>query len=256
MSHYYKSTPSGVKLLEKVTTPAQARKHGSAYPSVTTLLKYLPNDYINEIWKPQKLVEFAREFPDLDVEAIRDKLWGERECPETGETISSSDFGTRAHARLEAHILAWIDGGAIERHHPYDGVISPTLNYLELNGFTPLAAERMLLCEKLKTAGMLDYVGLKDGKVVLLDWKFRDCADGNGKFYENKDLPQLAIEAQMIMEQDELDYMPEIYSVCIDANTGTPHVKQWSHKMRTKGLQYFMAARNFYYDCPGLGYEA
>jgi len=252
--HYYTKKNGAVKLLADVTTPSQARKHGSAYPSVTTLLGYLPNEYINSVWKPKMFVQYAREFPDLEVDEIKAKMWGERTCPETLDTISSSEFGTKAHARLEDHMNAQIDGFDLVRDHPYDGIISPTLSFLALNGFTPVSAERMIACDELKTAGMLDLIAEHEGRLVLMDYKFRDCADGKGKTYD-KDCAQLAIEAKMVMEQDELDYMPECYTICIDSTAGTPYVKKWTHAAVKKGIQTFIAARNLYYDLPGLGYE-
>ena len=253
--HYYKSQKNGkVRLLKDVTTPAQARKHGSALVSVTTLLGYLPSDYINNVWKPQQYVKHARET-DLDVEQIRARMWGERTCPETGNVISSSDFGTNAHARLEEHMNAIIEGHDLLRDDPYDPIVSQTVRFLELNGFTPIAAERMMACEERGTAGTIDLVAEKDGKICLMDYKFRSCPDGKGKFYPEKDCSQLAVEAQMVMEQDGLDYFPDCYSICVDTETGTPHVKQWTGAAVKKGLQRFLSVLTFYYLNPELGYK-
>ena len=254
--HYYKRNKNGtVKLLKEVTTPAKARKHGSALVSVTTLLSYLPNKFLDEVKKPEKYAENAREFKHLPIVALHQKWWGERECPETGDLIPSSDFGTNAHARLEEHMNAQIEGYDLVRDQPYDCVISPTISFLALNGFKPISAERMLACEERGTAGTIDLIAEKDGRIVLMDYKFRSCKDGKGKFYPEKDCSQLAVEAKMVMEQDKLDYMPECYSICVDTETGTPHVKQWTHAAVKKGLQRFLSVLTFYYLNPELGFK-
>jgi len=256
MSHYYtKNKDGGITLLKEVTTPSQARKHGSALVSVTTLLGYLPNDYINNIWKPKKYVELGREHPDLDASEITALMWGVRTCPETGEEISSSDFGTRAHARLEDHMNGIIQGEDILRNHPYDPIVAQTVRWLSDNGFTPVQAEKMVACEKRGTAGTIDLIALKEEKLCLLDYKFRDCPSGEGKFYD-KDVAQLAVEANIVAEQYRLDYIPGCLSICIDTNTGVPHVKQWTRAAVNRGQQLFEAARLMYYNHPGLGFTA
>ena len=253
MSHYYEIRRNGeVRFLPAVDTPSKARKHGSALVSVTTLLGHLPNPYINDTWKPREYVRLARLHPELTAPEITSLMWGLRTCPETGKQISSSDFGTAAHARLEDHTIAWQEGGSIERNSPYDGIVAPTMRYLETEGFTPVASERMVACNELKTAGSIDLIAKKGGKLWLLDYKFRNCTKDEGKFYP-KDCAQLAIEAKMVMQNDDLDYLPKCISLCVDSTTGKVYDKTWTEAACKQGVQRFIAARNLYYSLPELG---
>jgi hypothetical protein len=61
MSHFYDCSKK-VALLSQSTTPPQARK-ANHYPSVTTILGILKSDFVDNIWKPRKIVELARENP-------------------------------------------------------------------------------------------------------------------------------------------------------------------------------------------------
>ena len=255
MAHYYSVNSGNVKLLKAVETPSQARKHGNALASVTTILSYLPAGYVEKVWKPAKLVELARLYKDADMETLNNLLWGLRRCPETQELIPSADYGTRAHARMEDLVNGFIDDGLLPHAHMYDGVCLDTFDYLQKNGFTPLHTEYMVACEDRRIAGTIDLVALDaNEKVCLLDYKFRDCDDGKIKAYD-KDCSQLAIEALIWKEQNGLDYMPDCYTVCVDTNTGTPHVKKWTAKMVAKGVERFESARIAYYRNPDFGGE-
>ena len=71
MSHFY-DIQDGVGVLSDSNTAPQARKAGHL-PSVTTVLGILKDPFIDYIWKPKKLIELAREHPDLhpkDVEGL------------------------------------------------------------------------------------------------------------------------------------------------------------------------------------------
>lgn len=253
MSHYYSTKEGSIELLENVKTASQAKKHGSALISVTTVLSFLPAGYLENVWKPTKIMELARKYESAGMETLKDLLWGMRRCPATSDMIKSSDYGTNAHARMEELIDSQMEDGLLPTGHPYDGVCLDTFDYIIKNKFTPLHTEIKIACLERGIAGTIDLVALdSDEKVCLLDYKFRDCADGKIKAYD-KDCSQLAIEALIWQEQNDLDYIPDCYTVCVDVNTGTPHVKKWTSRMVIKGIKRFESAREMYYSNPDLG---
>ena len=87
-------------LLKNITTPAKAHK-ADAVPSVTTILSGMPNDYLDNNWKPKMLVKLARKYNELDVDNIKELMWGIKLCLKSGDMISSETFGTRANSRME-----------------------------------------------------------------------------------------------------------------------------------------------------------
>ena len=61
MAHFYDCKEViDPKFLPDVTTPAQARKVFKAYPSVTTVLGIVKDSFIDSIWKPKRITEYAR----------------------------------------------------------------------------------------------------------------------------------------------------------------------------------------------------
>ena len=60
MSHFYATKAKTPSLVEDVQTPAKAKKIQGMYPSVTTVLGIIVDDFINNIWKPRKITELAR----------------------------------------------------------------------------------------------------------------------------------------------------------------------------------------------------
>ncbi len=71
MSHFYTSSKNP-QFLEDVTTPHQALKNGRAYPSVTTVLGIVKDDFLDSIYTPRKLVELARENPSTHNSILKD----------------------------------------------------------------------------------------------------------------------------------------------------------------------------------------
>lgn len=194
------------------------------------------------------MVELSKLHPDATADELEKLAWGTRTCPETGGTIGSADFGTRAHAAIEEY---FIDG-----QHPcsYGPVTAETISHL-LDNFTFHHAEKVLCCHDLRIAGTVDYIGTdKDGKWMLADFKFRDVKEGTKATPYDKDRAQLAVEGEMWKNDLGLDYDPDIYSIIVDCNTGTPHVTKHSEKMRRKGLQLAMVAAYVYWNLPGYGY--
>lgn len=249
--HYYTKGLEPV-LLKDVNTPAKAHK-ADAVPSVTTILSGMPNDYLDETWKPKMLVDLARKYKDLDVDKIKELMWGIKRCLKSKDMISSATFGTRAHSRMEQLVDGYIDDGMLPMDDPYDDVCKDAFNYILDEPFTPVHTELPIGSVRLKTAGTIDLLALdRNENYCLIDYKFRECENDEGKFYD-KDLAQLAIEACMVAELYVLDYIPDIYTFCIDTLTGTLHIKKWSDKMKTKGEKIFMAEYDRYWSSPLLG---
>lgn len=241
MAHFYKKTSEGVRLLKTVDTPAKARKSPGALASVTTILSYMPNQFM-KTWREGKIAELAREHWDVDVSKLGDLAWGQCTMPD-GSTVSSSEFGTAVHAQLEAATQALMDG-ADYRNEEWMGYYRPFLRWLAKEDITPTHAELMLACEERRIAGTLDGIGTKAGRVILWDFKCRS-GDNVATKTRPKDTMQLAIEAQMIKEQYTLAYIPRIYTIVIDAETGECHPKLWTEKAQAKAYEKFEILRTF-----------
>lgn len=249
--HYYTQGLEPV-LLKDVNTPTKAHK-ADAVPSVTTILSWMPNDYLDNTWKPKMIAELARKYQELEVDKLKELMWGIKRCPKSGDMVSSATFGTRAHARMEQLVDGYIDDGLLPMDDPYDSVCSETFDYILNEPFTPVHTELTIGSARLKTAGTIDLLALdRNERYCLIDYKFRECKDNEGKFYD-KDLAQLAIEACMIAELYVLDYVPDIYTFCIDTLTGSLHVHKWSEKKKLRGEKIFMAEYNRYWESPLLG---
>ena len=249
--HYYTQGLEPV-LLKDVNTPAKAHK-ADAVPSVTTILSWMPNDYLDNTWKPKMIAELARKYQELEVDKLKELMWGIKRCPRSGDMVSSATFGTRAHARMEQLVDGYICDGLLPMNDPYDVACSETFDYILNESFTPVHTELTIGSSRLKTAGTIDLLALdRNERYCLIDYKFRVCKDNEGKFYD-KDLAQLAIEACMIAELYVLDYVPDIYTFCIDTLTGSLHVHKWSEKKKLRGEKIFMAEYNRYWESPLLG---
>jgi len=238
------------KLLKTITTPAQARKNAFYYPSVTGVLGLLPNTFMAR-WRGRKLAELRAANPDHDIDELEEMAWGMRTCPETGGTITSSEFGTKAHATIEDYFTTDAIGSLAK--HPYWPAVSETVSYLPDN-FTFHHAEKILVDHDLRIAGTVDYIGTdKDDKWMLGDFKFRDVKNEKANFFP-KDLAQLAIEGEMWKETMNLDYSPDIYSIVVDCNTGKCYPKKWSEKMRRKGIKRAQTASYIYWNRDDYGW--
>ena len=247
--HIYSCPPSGEpSLLKTVNTPAQARKNEFYYPSVTGVLGLLPNPFMAK-WRGRKMVELKGIHPEATAEELEKLAWGTRTCPESGDTIGSADFGTKAHATIEDYFTT----GSSPRR-PYWPVVAETVNFL-LENFTFHYAEKVLCCHDLKIAGTVDYIGKdKNDKWMLADFKFREVKRGAKAVPYDKDRAQLAVEAAMLKHDLSLDYDPSIYSIIVDVDTGTPHVTKHSEKMRRKGLRRAWVAAYVYWNLSDYGY--
>jgi hypothetical protein len=241
--HYYSKTKDGrITLSKSVTSPATARKSKTkVYASVTTKLAYMPSPFMDG-WKDREIVRLARENPDLSLEELQDLRWGTRTMPD-GSTVSSSEFGTLVHEQLENATLSLIDGAD---YHNLEWLCyyRPFLSWLSAEQITPTHAEFKVCSDRYNTAGTLDGVGIKDGKVILWDFKCRAGENLKTKAYL-KDCCQLAVEADIVRSDWGLDYMPRIHTIIVDADSGAVHDKAWTVAAAEKALAKFDCLSRF-----------
>jgi ATP-dependent exoDNAse (exonuclease V) beta subunit len=242
--HFYKRTEGGIEFLKNVKTPAQARK-SAAYPSVTTILKLMPSDHIDR-WRLEESIRLAREFPEYKTHEILDRLWGVRECPNTGDEISSSEFGTAVHAQMEDFAnLAKDSEWPTPDDDGYSHFCLDAIKQFKKRGVEPISAEEIVFDDDLRIAGTIDLLAKIDGKVSLLDYKCRSCKGEKAKSY-NKDCAQLAIEAAIVANDMDLDYFPPTYTVCICSDTGKAWLRKWTAPVVKRNLGDFLACRMLY----------
>lgn len=242
--HFYdcKNTP----YLTEAKTPVQARKL-KAYPSVTTILSIQMSDFLHNIWMPKKMVELARDNPMASVAHLKKLKYGTRISPETGEKILSSDFGTAVHQRLEEVLNNRIDSrGLSNSTSPYDEWVEPFIDYIDENEIIPISCERILYCDKMQSAGSVDLIAERDGRLHLYDYKCRDTKGTGGKFYETKDCTQLAIEAKWLQDTEELNYLPMVTSVCICTESRKHYHKDWNKTQMRKAITRFKHLNRLY----------
>jgi len=250
--HFYYNEGDKVRLSESVDSAAKARKSKTkVYPSVTTKLSYLPNGFIGQ-WKDKKIVELAREFPEKELEELQELRWGTRTMPD-GSTVSSSHFGTLVHEQIELATNAYIEGAD---YHNFDWLeyYRPIIRWFEDCHVHPKHTEYLVADDDYNTAGSIDGVGkdLKTGQIILWDMKTRSAGKNIKDKAYAKDAAQLAVEADIIRKQWELDYIPRIYTVLIDTDTGEAYFKLWTEKAQAKALAQFDAVSKFYDAIEGL----
>tara|TARA_R110000751_G_scaffold29784_5_gene76702 strand:+ start:1017 stop:1778 length:762 start_codon:yes stop_codon:yes gene_type:complete len=243
--HFYNC--KGEPFLTDASTPAQAKKV-KALPSVTTILGIQKNEFLDEIWGPRKLVELAREFPFASTTELKDMRYGFRINPENGSPIKSSDFGTAVHARLEDRINYLMHGKELQtKVSPFDGWADPFIEFIAKNKIEPVHCEKILYCNRDKSAGSVDFIAKVQGKYHLFDYKCRNTKGTGGKFYETKDCTQLAIESKWLQKDLGLDYEPAITSVCICTESRNHYHKNWNGTQARKGVQRFRHLAKLYW---------
>jgi len=246
MSHFYDCTQE--PFLTKARTPSQAKKLG-ALPSVTTILSSKKSDFLDNIWTPRKLVELARQHPHASSRDLSEMKYGFRTNPIDGKPISSSEFGTAVHARLEHQIESIMRTGNIDQESVvvWDRWALPFINFMSDHDIEPIATEKILFCNKFKSVGSVDLIAKVEGKYHLFDYKCRDTKGTGGKFYEEKDCTQLAIEARFLKDTMELDYDPGITSVCICVESKKHYHKNWTKAQAKKGVTRFRYLSKLYW---------
>ena len=255
MAHFYNCKDLIPQFEEDIKTPSQARKKSDyIYPSVTTILSIVKDDFIDSIYRPSKLVELAREFPKLHWKDIETLVYGTRTHPATGDTIGSAEFGTAVHKTIENRIEVFrlentnLQGTIPNEASPYDEWADPFIEWLRENEIEVLDTEWIVSSDQIKTAGSVDFVGTDStGKIFLADYKCRTNTKGRAKVYP-KDCEQLAIESYMIMKNSSLSYLPRCISVIIDCDTKKHYHKEWTRKEIEKGIQNFKNTAKIYWN--------
>ena len=247
MSHFY-NCDEAEPFLTKASTPPQARKIG-AYPSVTTVMGIIKDPFLDGIWSPEQYIRLAREFPYASQRDIERLKYGMRTSPVDGKEITSSEFGTTVHGRLEDHTNSIIaTRSPAKMDSVWDAWAEPFLKHVKDSDIEPVASEFIAWDDEIKVAGSVDFIGkLPDGKYYMADYKCRDCKGKGGKFYEKKDCTQLAIESWMLSRMWELEYLPTIVSVCIDVGTQKHYHKEWTWKQMQKGIERFKLTSEIYW---------
>mgnify|MGYP003633656338 FL=1 len=249
MAHFYNCTNvSDPEFEPEVTTPAQARKKRRVYPSVTTVLGIVKDSFLDSIYKPRMITQLAREFPNLVWQDIERLTYGTREHPITGDTIESSEFGTTVHKVIEDHVEYGFLG-ADDRPKPsvWDQWAMPFIEWIQAEGVSPIACERIIASNQVKIAGSVDFIGHdSDGKVFLADYKCRTNTGGKAKTYD-KDCQQLAIESFMLMKEHSLDYLPACRSVIVDCDTQKHYHKEWNDKQMQRGIRVAKKCAELYW---------
>jgi hypothetical protein len=249
MAHFYDCTTTNDPKFEKnVTTPAQARKNNTkTYPSVTTVLGIIKDDFLDSIYKPRMMVDLARKHPHLVWQDIETLVYGTREHPVTGDTIGSSEFGTAVHKCIEDKVEALMQGTEAEPN-PYDSWAEPFVEWIHESGTKPMCCEHIISSSTIKTAGSIDFMGYDDeDKLFLADYKCRTNCKGKAKTYP-KDCEQLAIESFMVMKEYKLDYLPRCITVCVDCETTKHYHKEWTPEEMKKGIDNFKYACKLYWN--------
>tara|TARA_R110002020_G_scaffold265476_4_gene480255 strand:+ start:395 stop:1156 length:762 start_codon:yes stop_codon:yes gene_type:complete len=249
MAHFYNCTNvSDPEFEPEVTTPAQARKKRRVYPSVTTVLGIVKDSFLDSIYKPRMITQLAREFPNLVWQDIERLTYGTREHPITGDTIESSEFGTTVHKVIEDHVEYGFLG-ADDRPKPsvWDQWAMPFIEWIQAEGVSPIACERIIASNQVKIAGSVDFIGHdSNGKVFLADYKCRTNTGGKAKTYD-KDCQQLAIESFMLMKEHSLDYLPACRSVIVDCDTQKHYHKEWNDKQMQRGIRVAKKCAELYW---------
>ena len=246
MSHYYEILPNfEAKFLEEVTTGPQARKHSSVCAaSVTTKLKYEPNEFL-ERWARKQCIKLSKENPGKTEDEIMDLAWGVREHP-NGTTVPSSDFGTELHKEFENATMAYHQG-LNYRSKWFQEWTDLWVDWLSKHKAEVEGVELLVGDATRRTAGAIDQLLSIDGKMVLADFKTRVAGGSalSSKHY-SKDCMQLAVEADIVRMKYNLDYMPRIYTIIVECTKPDMYVKLWTLPAQEKGLAKFDVINDFY----------
>jgi len=239
--HAYRETRTGWRFLPQANTISRAKKSKDSVPSVTTVLSIIPEPEVKTdegFYRKSEVELYLSDPKSVTFEKAKEALYGYRTCPVSGKDIKSSDFGTRAHLAMEL----WAKGVDISSN-PYYEVTSAARKAVKemLDDDSEMEAE-IIVGSSGVSAGTVDLVGKSGGKYILIDYKFRQCNRGVGKFYD-KDLAQLSIEARWYSYSRGLDYLPAIRSICVCCDTGNAYVRKWRESSQARGEEIFEGCR-------------
>ena len=243
--HAYKPNKDGTaRLIKSITTPKQL-KEKNALASVTTMLSVIPSDFLSK-WSRKQIFDLATAGYDFD-ECER-RRYGMRKDVD-GREVTSAQFGTSVHKALEYHLERMAAGDLSDNNSAYAKYVNPFAEWFRDNGYTLVEAETTCYCLRRKTAGTIDVLAKNaDGRYVLMDFKTRSVREGvnpSSKVYL-KDAAQLAVEADIIREREELDYVPNTISIVISVDDGRTGIRHWPLDKQAYALDVFEACSNLY----------
>lgn len=250
MSHFYncKKEPT---FEPEVATPYQATQKGAkVYPSVTTVLGIVKDQFLDSIYKPRMMYELTKQGAGDSWQEVERLTYGTRTHPSTGDQIQSSEFGTAVHETIEDMINSLIYDQKRECPHnyDYDEWATPFYEWVLENNIKPLACEKVISNDYIKIAGSIDFIGHDEGgSLFLADYKCRTNTKGKAKTYA-KDCEQLAIEAWMMMKYHKLEYLPKCISVIIDCDTKEHYHRTWNDDEVQWGIKNAKLASKIYWS--------
>ena len=252
MAHFYNCEDSlNPEFEPKINTPHQAKKKSAKiYPSVTTVLGIIKDDFLDSIYKPRMMYELTLQGAGSCWQEIERLTYGTRTHPDSGEQISSSEFGTSVHETIEDMInsLIFDEIRNLPHDHYYDDWGTPFYDWVIENNVKPVACEKLVTNNRIKIAGSIDFIGYDDeGTLFLAEYKCRTNTKGKAKTYA-KDCEQLAIESYMLMKQHKLDYLPSCRSVIIDCETKEHIHREWTEEEMKWGIQNAKDASRIYWN--------
>jgi hypothetical protein len=244
--HTYKRQSSGkVVRVKSVDTVAKLRKRPDCVHSITTVTGDIKNDFL-DFWKDKELYRLATENPTWDLDKCIEARWGYRTHPTTGEQMTSSDFGTAAHESVENGLNHLKEGA--DYHDDYSPLTRPFFRAIETSVHKPVWCEKMVLDERRRIGGTIDFVSEDAfGNYAIWDFKFRTST----KAYD-KDMVQLSIAADIIMNEENLDYLPQTHSVVFNCNDGKMKITNWTERQRWEGVAWFDDQNKCYMRRNGL----
>ena len=218
------------------------------FPSVTTKLKFPSSDFLDR-WRMERAIDYTIDHPKLQSESLKDYydridrlIWQPRKRWD-GVEFDSNDFGTFCHNEIDK----WHKDQSYQFEHAWEMYVCGWPVRFGQIFSEVVAAETMVACKHLKTAGTIDLLALEQsGRVAFCDFKMRPHKGDAAKRVRDKDCQQLAIEADIYRRQNGLDYMPNCYSAIGCPDTGEWWVKQWSDKMVAKHLSIALAVNLAY----------
>lgn len=250
MAHFYDCKITEAPVFEpEITTPAKARKKAkSVYPSVTTVLGIVKDEFLDGIYKPRMITSLARQYPNSAWQDIERLTYGTRRHPITGNEIESSVFGTTVHKVIEDHVQhKFLGCTEAPKQSAWDKWAMPFVEWIHEHDVSPISCERIIANSRIKIAGSVDFIGHDaEGKVFLADYKCRSNTNGRAKTYD-KDCQQLAIESFMLMKEHRLDYLPACRSVVIDCDTTKHYHKVWSQDEMQVGIKVAKKCAELYW---------
>jgi len=249
--HIYDYTDIEKPFLSDERSFTKVRDDVNLYPSVTTITKYIPNDFINDIWLPKTMIELKELNPHLDWKEIKELSWGivdlpvDKEDP-VSDSASSSEFGTLGHKAIEDLIRRDIfKDDTIKIESRWEDFVRPVLTGIQDELLTPVYVEKLVCCHFNRVAGTIDLIARDDnsGRYVLLDYKFRKPTK-NKPQPRDTDCAQLAIEADMFAKEAGLSYIPKICTVVVDNTTGNPTFIWYSPEKTSWAKELFEKTRD------------